>query len=146
MKERKKILKNTLNESFNQWIKEIQSIELKKKELNEKLSFYNMKLGSCKSVNYENLKTSKTYNKGEGIILWLSKIEEVENKIKNLNLLFDNYILFKSTLSNNEQYVLDEIIKHNSAVNIASKLKVSKQRIYDIKNTISRKCDFIIEL
>lgn len=143
MKERRKILKNTLNESFNRWIREIQSIEVKKKDLNEKLNFYNMKLGSCKGVNYENVKTSKTYNNGDGIILWLSKIEEVENQVKELDKIYDIYLSFKLTLTNNEQIVLEGIVSRKSAVNIASILKVSKQRIYDVKHTICRKLGLV---
>lgn len=142
MKERKKVLKNTLNESFNSWIKEIQSIEPKKNKLNENLLFYNMKLGSCKGVSYEGSKTSKTNKIGDGIIHWLSKIEEAENEIKDLDKININYINFKSRLTDNEQFVLESIVNRYSAVNIALQLKVSKQRIYDIKNSIMRKIVF----
>lgn len=133
-------MKNTLNESFYQWIKEIKVFQSKLKKLKEELKFYNSKLIGCSSISYDIIRTSSSISSNDKITFWLIKIEEVENEIKQLIRQITPFNSFVSALSTQEQQVLELlIISRHRGYYVTDKLGVSRNRVYEIRNSIISK-------
>lgn len=129
-----------LNEPFYKWIDDVRRAIRKEKELQEKLKYYNKKLVGCKGADYGGF-TGGGINKGDDDILyWLSKIEEIEKKISNQQILIDKYNGFLISLDSNAKMILKVLIQEAfSRKDHYEILNVSKQKYYDMINQIAKK-------
>lgn len=129
--------KNTLEESFKSWISEIRNAAIKKQELEDRLSFYNMKLLGCSGVSYDRVSTSPTNNIGNGKFVWLERIEEVSNELLGLDSKLRAYNSLKFDLTEKEQLVLDlYYFKQHRGNFVAREMGVSNTRILEIRKSI----------
>jgi DNA-directed RNA polymerase specialized sigma subunit len=135
-------LRNISNESFYQWIKEIKVSKLKLSKLEVDLKFYNTKLIGCSAISYDSIKTSGPNSTNDKVIFWLIKIEELEKEIKELNQKIIRLNSFVLALTKQEQQVLELLLMNQHRGNdVAKSLGVSRNRVYEIKNSIISKWD-----
>lgn len=128
---------NILEEKFRNWISEIKDAPSKIKELEEDIKFYNMKLIGCNAVSYDRVSTSTTNNSQSSLFMWLSKIEDTEQVIEEINSKIKAYNSLVSALTKKEQQVLDMLFINGFRQNDAAlKLSVSKTRIFELKSNI----------
>lgn len=136
-------MKSTLNESFYQWIKEIRIAKFKLSKLEDDLKFYNTKLIGCSGISYDSVRTSSSNSTEDKVTYWLIKIEEVENKKNELIQKISPLNSLKLVLTKQEQRVLEFLILNQHRGNdVAARLGVSRNRIYEIRNSIIEKWEF----
>jgi DNA-directed RNA polymerase specialized sigma subunit len=127
------------NKSFFQWIRKVRVAKSKKIYLVEQLKLYRSKLTSCKGTNFEKSPTSYSYCHYDTNFFWLSKIEELELEIKKNDELINSFNEFLLMLGEQEKKILyDVIIKRFKVSVIAKEMGISRNRIYEIKNSIVR--------
>jgi hypothetical protein len=108
-------------------------------ELEEKLKVCNAKYLGCSAINYEKVSLSSG-GSNDAKMVWLCKIEEVENELGAVNSKLRPYFSLLSALNAQEQLVLEKFIIMQQRANfVLSVLKVNRSRLYDIKNNLIRK-------
>jgi DNA-directed RNA polymerase specialized sigma subunit len=124
------------NKSFFQWIRKVKAAKSKKIYLLERLKLYRSKLTSCKGTNFEKSPSlSNGFN--DPSFYWLTKIEEVETEINTLDLVIERYDKFYLQLSSHEKQVIQDVIIDGIKVSsIAKEMNISRNRVYEVKNTI----------
>ena len=138
--------KTISEESFKSWISEIRNAAIKKQELEDKLSFYNMKLLGCSGVSYDHVSVSPTNNIGNGKIVWLERIEEVTNELLELDSKLKAYSSLKFDLTEKEQLVLDlYYFKQHRGNVVARQMGVSGPRIGELRKIIFMKYKYVLE-
>lgn len=109
-------------------------------KLDLELKFCNSKLMGCSGITYDSIRTSNSISTNDKILFWLIKIEEVEKEIIELKQKIIPLNSLVADLSNQEQQVMELLIMNRHRGDfIADRLGVSRNRIYDIKNSIIKK-------
>lgn len=129
--------KKQLNDSFYQWIKEVQEADSKIKELEEKLKYYNMKLVGYNSPSFDSVVVSKSNYYRNNKVYWLEKVDLIEKEIQINQSKQKSYKYFISKLTAIEYLVLREVIvKKLSIIEFCNKFNVSRNYVYEIKEKI----------
>ena len=125
---------------FKSWINEVIAYKSKKEVLEEKVKLLKGALFGCSGISYDNVKTSRTFSSNDRVIDMLSRIEEVEMKIQELNLKLEPYNSLVLVLSPREKEVLELcFINKLGPSSTARALGVSRNNIYLIINNIMLK-------
>lgn len=125
--------------SFYQWINSVKDAKKNLDSLYSKKDYYETKFYSVRSMNYSPFRGG-SYQDKDMKMYWLIKIDEVEQKISKCLILIDAYRMFHSGLNEAERSVIDAILrKHISFTALAKEMKVSRNRVYEIRDYIIRK-------
>ena len=128
------------NKSFFQWITKVKIAKNQYKHLVTKLEYYKSQLTSLKGTSYDQSPSSSSNIFQDKSFYWLSKIEETESEIQKVNQLMIEFNAFVSTLNEQEQKIMQDVIMDGyQASLIAKEVDISRTRLYDIKNSIIRK-------
>jgi DNA-directed RNA polymerase specialized sigma subunit len=129
----------TGSNDFYQWIRAVYHAIHEMDSLNEKKDFYETKFYSCRTMHYEPFRGSN-YQTKDVKTYWLIKIDEVELKINQNQKLIKEFNQFNKTLNEAERIVIEIILRgHKSMITLAKEMKVSRNRVYEIKISIIRK-------
>jgi DNA-directed RNA polymerase specialized sigma subunit len=129
------------SKDFYKWIDDIKKAYRHKAELEEKLAYYESRLVGYNAVTYDSISSGSNRNHVEDKLLFvIDKIEKVKSKLRNKENQIDNYLSFKSNLTEQEGKVLEYLVEMSlSKIEIAKSTGVSKTRLYDIIFSIKSK-------
>jgi len=139
------LLKSGLNKEFYKWVDDVKKAIRHKKELEDKLEYFESRLTGYQAVVYDSIGSSSSRNNVEDNLLYvIGKIDAVNDQMKEVRMRINEYIVFKSKLSGKTNLLLEYLIESNLQQSIISlNLNLSKSRFYQIVNELSRKYDSI---
>jgi len=134
-------LKTGLNAPFYKWVDDVKKAIRHKRELEEKLEYYESRLTGYQAVVYDSIGSSSSRNNVEDNLLFIiGKIDSIEFKMKEVDLTINRYMLFKEKLMEKEQLLLEHLVETNMSItDISFRMIIRKSRVYDILNSIIRK-------
>jgi DNA-directed RNA polymerase specialized sigma subunit len=134
-------LKTGLNAPFYKWVDDVKKAIRHKRELEEKLEYYQSRLTGYQAVVYDSIGSSSSRNNVEDNLLFIiGKIDAIEHKLKEVDFVINDYVLFKEKLIEKEALLLEMFVETNlQNSTIALRVKVSKSRLFQIINELSRK-------
>lgn len=134
-------LKTGLNAPFYKWIDDVKKAIRHKRELEEKLEYYQSRLTGYQAVVYDSIGSSSSRNNVEDNLLFIiGKIDSIEFKMEEVAFAINRYLLFKEKLMEKEQLLLELLVETNMSItDISFRMIISKSRVYDILNSIIRK-------
>lgn len=131
------LLKNSLNQEFYKWIDDVRRSFRKKDELEQELKEYERRLNGYNAVSYNLIGA-----RGEGItaedkiLLYLSKIEDTNNKLQTEEITITEYTGMLSKFGKGYIAILTNLVDDNPIIEIAKSRGCSIQRIYQMINII----------
>ncbi len=127
------------SKNFYQWINSVKAAKKSLDSLYSKKDYYETKFYSVRTMTYEPFRGSN-YQDKDMKMYWMIKIDEVEQKISKSLTLIHAYQTFHTNLNEAERSVIDAILReHISFTALAKEMKVSRTRIYEIRDYIIRK-------
>ena len=134
-------MKTGLNAPFYKWIDDVKKAIRHKRELEEKLEYYQSRLTGYQAVVYDSIGSSSSRNNVEDNLLFIiGKIDSIEFKMEEVAFAINRYLLFKEKLMEKEQLLLELLVETNMSItDISFRMIISKSRVYDILNSIIRK-------
>lgn len=134
-------MKTGLNAPFYKWVDDVKKAIRHKRELEEKLEYYQSRLTGYQAVVYDSIGSSSSRNNVEDNLLFIiGKIDAIEHKLKEVDFVINDYVLFKEKLIEKEALLLEMFVETNlQNSTIALRVKVSKSRLFQIINELSRK-------
>jgi len=134
-------LKTGLNAPFYKWIDDVKKAIRHKRELEEKLEYYQSRLTGYQAVVYDSIGSSSSRNNVEDNLLFIiGKIDQVKHRMKEAEIKIDSYKSFKSILKEKEELLLEYLVeKELNNVLIISRLNITRSRMYSILFIIVRK-------
>ena len=132
-------MKTGLNAPFYKWIDDVKKAIRHKRELEEKLEYYQSRLTGYQAVVYDSIGSSSSRNNVEDNLLFIiGKIDEIEYKMKEVSIMIKDYKTFKEKLNGTEILVLKLLIETDLRKStISNSLKISKSRLYTIISDLS---------
>ncbi|MBI9008708.1 MAG: hypothetical protein JEZ05_01640 [Tenericutes bacterium] len=134
-------MKTGLNAPFYKWIDDVKKAYRHKRELEEKLEYYQSRLTGYQAVVYDSIGSSSSRNNVEDNLLYIiGKIDETQCKMQESTNVINNYKSFKGQLCGNEVEVLELLIETDLLKStIGLRLEISKSRLFQVINELSRK-------
>lgn len=130
----------TINSEFNEMIREVKKTLHEIARLEDAYACYYERYMSIPGIIYcERIhKQSDPYHNPN--VIWLDKMMEMEKRIKALEEKLVPLDKFVATLSEQERIVMNQLVMNScSGTKLAEQMKVSRTRVYEIKNIIIRK-------
>lgn len=134
-------LKTGLNAPFYKWIDDVKKAIRHKRELEEKLEYYQSRLTGYQAVVYDSIGSSSSRNNVEDNLLFIiGKIDAIEHKLKESEMIINKYKLFKVRLKDKEILLLEYLVGTELDKSmLALKLSVTKSGLYSILSMVIRK-------
>jgi len=130
-----------LNAPFYKWIDDVKKAIRHKRELEEKLEYYQSRLTGYQAVVYDSIGSSSSRNNVEDNLLFIiGKIDAIEHKLKESEMIINKYKLFKVRLKDKEILLLEYLVGTELDKSmLALKLSVTKSGLYSILSMVIRK-------
>ena len=134
-------LRTGLNVPFYKWIDDVKKAIRHKRELEEKLEYYQSRLTGYQAVVYDSIGSSSSRNNVEDNLLFIiGKIDAIEHKLKESEMIINKYKLFKVRLKDKEILLLEYLVGTELDKSmLALKLSVTKSGLYSILSMVIRK-------
>ncbi|MBU1093345.1 MAG: hypothetical protein KKH01_02655 [Firmicutes bacterium] len=134
-------MKTGLNAPFYKWIDDVKKAIRHKRELEEKLEYYQSRLTGYQAVVYDSIGSSSSRNNVEDNLLFIiGKIDAIEHKLKESEMIINKYKLFKVRLKDKEILLLEYLVGTELDKSmLALKLSVTKSGLYSILSMVIRK-------
>lgn len=134
-------MRSGLNQDFYKWVDDVRKAIRHETELEEKLHYYQARLTEYKAVTYDSIGSNSPRNNVEDNLLYvIGKIDATNKQIKEVKIKIKEYRMFKSALTGNADLLLQYLIEGNlTQYTILFKLKISKNRFYQLISELSRK-------
>jgi len=122
--------KTGLNGSFYKWCDDVSRAIWKIKEFDDRLRYYEGKLVGYKSVAYDQIKIGKSSSASDDmIIFWMDKIHKLEKSHLKYCVKYDEYIKFRTLLTDRQKYLLQYLIEKKVDRSIHMSYEESKNLI-----------------
>jgi len=133
-------LKTGLNAPFYKWIDDVKKAIRHKRELEEKLEYYQSRLTGYQAVVYDSIGSSSSRNNVEDNLLFIiGKIDQIKYKVDLIYLKILEYQNLKKKLSKQGRTLLEYLIESNLSIKeITFRMLVSRSRVYVCVNEISK--------
>ncbi len=133
-------MKTGLNAPFYKWIDDVKKAIRHKRELEEKLEYYESRLTGYQAVVYDSIGSSSSRNNVEENLLYvIGKIDQVKMKIENVERIIKGYFDFKLTLKEQESTLLEHLVETTlSKTEISVRISISRTRIYKLIDAVIR--------
>ncbi len=133
-------LRTGLNAPFYKWIDDVKKAIRHKRELEEKLEYYQSRLTGYQAVVYDSIGSSSSRNNVEDNLLFIiGKIDQIKYKVDLIYLKIQEYQNLKKKLSKQGRTLLEYLIETNLSIKeITFRMLVSRSRVYVCVNEISK--------
>lgn len=130
----------TINSEFNEMIRETKKTLHEIARLEDAYARFYERFMSIPGIVYGERPHTQSDPYHNPNVIWLDKMMETEKKIKELEVKLVPLDKFVATLSEQEKLVMNQLVMNScSGTELAKQMKVSRTRVYEIKNIIIRK-------
>lgn len=138
-------LKTGLNAPFYKWIDDVKKAIRHKRELEEKLEYYQSRLTGYQAVVYDSIGSSSSRNNVEDNLLFIiGKIDSMNNRIHIVETKIKKFKVLKSNLNNQQCKLVEYLIETSfSKTEIAKTMMLSRSRVYYLIQSIIRNNEFL---
>jgi len=135
------LLKSGLNKEFYKWVDDVKKAYRHKKELEDKLEYFESRLTGYQAVVYDSIGSGSSRNNVEDNLLYvIGKIDAVNKQIIEVRILINGYRFFKGGFDGKDYLLLEYLVETNLPNStIYLLLNLSKSRFFQMINTLSRK-------
>lgn len=132
-------LKTGLNAPFYKWIDDVRKAIRHKRELEEKLEYYQSRLSGYQAVVYDSIGSSPSRNNVEDNLLFIiGKIDQVKSKIEKSSQKIREYHCLKKNVSSKEEILIEYLVETIlSITEISIRIHVSRNYVYNQINKMS---------
>jgi len=132
-------LKTGLNAPFYKWIDDVKKAIRHKRELEEKLDYYQSRLTGYQAVVYDSIGSSSSRNNVEDNLLFIiGKIDQVKSKIEKSSQKIREYHYLKKNVSSKDEILIEYLVETIlSITEISIRIHVSRNYVYNQINKMS---------